>query len=149
MASFNIKKVILIESSFTLDPSINPGDSVSYELEVTMTSRNKVDNNLVISVEVKVTASGMERERLANMSVRMDGLFELDAELPGPNEEYLANVNAPAIIYPFIREHIATVTAKSGIEAILIPPFNFVEHYQNMLEESKLKETIGETSEPE
>ncbi|MCF2498405.1 protein-export chaperone SecB [Dyadobacter chenhuakuii] len=134
MASFRIKKVFLVESTFKLDPSVNPGESVEFTLEVVMTNRQTVDETMIISVEVNVNGFGADRIDLLQMAVRMDGLFDLESDLPGPNEDYLANVNAPAIIYPFIREHIASITAKSGIEAILLPPFNFVEQYQKMQE---------------
>lgn len=41
------------------------------------------------------------------------------------------NVNVAAMIFPFIREHLANTTMKSGMSPLIIPPINFVERYNN------------------
>jgi len=136
MASFRINKILLISSNFKLNPEVEPGRPGEFTIEVSMTRHQKVDNNLIVSVEVAIVAMGQDNSELLKMAVQMDGLFDVTGDdSVGPSEDYLANVNAPAIIYPFVREHVASVTAKAGIEAILIPPFNFVEHYQKKLED--------------
>jgi len=38
-------------------------------------------------------------------------------------KEY-SNINAPAAIFPYIREAIASTTTKAGIPPVLIPPMN-------------------------
>ncbi|NCD10471.1 MAG: preprotein translocase, partial [Negativicutes bacterium] len=35
------------------------------------------------------------------------------------------NVNGAAIIYPYIREHLTSLSVKAGVGIILLPPANF------------------------
>ena len=42
------------------------------------------------------------------------------------------NVNVAAIIFPFVREHLATITMKAGMAPIFIPSINFIERYQKI-----------------
>ncbi|UZU00050.1 protein-export chaperone SecB [Chryseobacterium fluminis] len=44
--------------------------------------------------------------------------------------ERFANINAAAIIFPFIRENAATISAKAGMSPIIIPVTNFVKLYE-------------------
>ncbi|MBK6835049.1 MAG: protein-export chaperone SecB [Bacteroidetes bacterium] len=43
------------------------------------------------------------------------------------------NINAPAIIFPFVREEIASLTSKAGVGGVLIQPVNFVELNNNRI----------------
>lgn len=56
----------------------------------------------------------------------MLGVFEFGENLSLPLESF-ANINAPAIIFPYIREHLSNVSMKAGIQPILLPPINFVQ----------------------
>ena len=51
-----------------------------------------------------------------------------------PTEDELmsfVNVNAPAIIFPFTREIVASLTTKSLLGSILLQPVNFVQLYND------------------
>jgi preprotein translocase subunit SecB len=57
--------------------------------------------------------------------VKMLGNFEY-AEDSSLSVEDFSKINAPAILFPFVREHLASVSMKAGISPILLPPVNFV-----------------------
>ncbi|CAG5072865.1 Protein-export protein SecB [Dyadobacter sp. CECT 9623] len=135
MASFSIKKVYLVESDFKYNPEVSTSESARFDLEVTMSRMDTDNGDTLISLGVKVIAFSGDAS-LLTVTARMDGIFDFNLDGAGPAEDYLANVNAPAIIYPFVREHIASLTAKAGVDALLIPPFNFVDHYQRLKEKT-------------
>ena len=57
----------------------------------------------------------------------MVGIFECPTETDVQlSIENFSKVNAPAIIFPFVREHLASVSMKAGINPILLPAVNFV-----------------------
>ncbi|MEO6404545.1 MAG: protein-export chaperone SecB [Ferruginibacter sp.] len=56
--------------------------------------------------------------------MKMMGLFEKTGD-PLLTEEAFKKVNAPAIIYPFIREHLHNICLKGGIASVLLPTVNF------------------------
>ncbi|AUD03269.1 hypothetical protein CWM47_16365 [Spirosoma pollinicola] len=41
-----------------------------------------------------------------------------------------ADINGPAILFPFVREIIASLTARAGIPTVLVQPLNFVDMAQ-------------------
>lgn len=51
------------------------------------------------------------------------------------NDEFLtgqfAQVNAPAIAYPFLRSFISTITLNAGYHIVLLPTVNFVKLYED------------------
>ena len=55
--------------------------------------------------------------------------FECDEPI---TEEFLqshyTSVNAPAIAYPYVRAFVATLLLNAGLESVLLPAVNFVEH---------------------
>ena len=42
------------------------------------------------------------------------------------------NINVAAMIFPFVREHLATTTMKAGMAPIFIPSINFIERYKEI-----------------
>ncbi len=55
--------------------------------------------------------------------------FECDEDI---TEDFLkshyTSVNAPAIAYPYVRAFVATLLLNAGLESVLLPAINFVEH---------------------
>jgi preprotein translocase subunit SecB len=57
--------------------------------------------------------------------------------------EEFTSINAPALIFPYIREHITAITQKAGIKPIIIQPINFValaKERENSIEGSNVQE---------
>lgn len=64
-----------------------------------------------------------------------DFYFETDEDV---TEEFLKShypaVNAPAIAYPYVRAFVATLLLNAGLESVLLPAINFVEHAKSQKE---------------
>lgn len=58
----------------------------------------------------------------------MVGIFECIGETLLKDYEEFGRINGAAIIFPYIREHITTLSLKAGIGVIIIPPINFVKN---------------------
>ncbi len=63
------------------------------------------------------------------------GVFEFEAKTEKKELDNYFLVNAPAIIFPYIRAHIASLTALSGTGAINLPPLNLAS-LRNQLKEN-------------
>lgn len=59
--------------------------------------------------------------------VVMLGYFRMTGDLPEVVVKGFCEVNAPAILFPFIREEFASSSVKAGLRPILMQPVNFVE----------------------
>ena len=57
----------------------------------------------------------------------MIGEFRLIGETPlATNLENFGRINGAAIIFPYIREHISSLSIKAGIPPIVLPIVNFL-----------------------
>lgn len=127
---FNVKAVALAESSFKREPVISQPvniDRVNYDVFY------GIDGNM-FTVELTVgfqfpTHGAAEIET----RVRMVGIFERGEGTIASSDNDFVNINAPAMIFPFIREHIASLTSKAGLPPIMLPTVNFAKLYEQQL----------------
>jgi preprotein translocase subunit SecB len=119
------ENVILLESNFKRVGEVNY-TSPEYDNNIEIGINQSIEENQVL-VELTVNIkTGVGEEIDVEMSVKMLGHFTKNPEINQIPVEKFAQVNAPAIIFPFVREHIASVSSKAGIPTILLPPINFV-----------------------
>src|SRR5579863_8544832 len=123
-AGFRIIHVIILESNFKREVSINFQQPLENKFALDV-SNEKVEGSNQFVVRVRADLSGIQHEKTEfSISVNMAGIFEKFGEPDFPDEQFI-NVNAPAIIFPFVREHIASMALKAGIGTVLLPPINF------------------------
>ena len=85
-------------------------------------------------IDIVYYHAGVSGNKEIDSSMKISGEFECIGS-EGLSIENFAKINAPAIIFPFIRENLASISMKAGIPTILLPPINFVK-----LAESNQKE---------
>lgn len=61
-------------------------------------------------------------DKSLRIQVGIIGIFESDVDLT--KEKSFIEVNAPAIIFPYIRAYVSNLTSMSGIQPILLPTYN-------------------------
>lgn len=96
------------------------------------------DINLNIDKKVKKSSSSdndFELNLILELSSNDDntnikcvfiGYFSSDGEITKSFlETSFASVNAPAILFPFIRSYVSTVTINAGLNPIILPTINF------------------------
>jgi preprotein translocase subunit SecB len=123
-SGFRFLNILILESNFKREVLINfqqPIESV-FDLDV---SSEKVEQTNQYVVQVKAILKGLQAQKTEfSVEVKMVGVFEKFGA-PDFSDEQFTNVNGPAIIFPFIREHIASLALKAGIGTVLLPPLNF------------------------
>lgn len=138
--SINLDNIYLSHSSFNRPQNYVYGEQDN-KLDVSVSvsvQSSEEENRLLSHLEVTVFLTQMEnKHKLA--SIGMAGEFSYSEGLSISLEDF-GHINAPAILYPFIREHLASLAAKANIKRILLPPFNFVSFYKKQKEEKEQKE---------
>jgi preprotein translocase subunit SecB len=122
--SYTLSHILLIESNFSRSWIINfenPEFSNNIDIDVS-DSRNEESLNVTVSL---VYSAGVGEVNEIYAAIKMIGVFSLPKESAIPIGQF-AKVNAPAIIFPFIREHLASLSVKANINPILLQPVNFV-----------------------
>jgi preprotein translocase subunit SecB len=127
---FHFQSIMLLESSFKRNSIID--FSKNHIPDVTIsTNFDRIENELVCNVELDFSVI-VNNDPIINCKCKFVGLFEIIGN-PIIDVSSFGNINAPSIIFPFIREHVAGISLKAGISPILLPPVNFVEMAENKL----------------
>lgn len=101
----DISKNLNVRFGYTKNMSDKDGDVFILGMEAIITDNNK---NLSIDIKAK-------------------GFFEFDKGLEEKLVDMFTSINAPAILFPYIRAYIGTLTALSGIAPLVLPTLNLSE----------------------
>jgi preprotein translocase subunit SecB len=124
-ASYRIEDVIIVESNFKREINI---DFTAGEIqnEVGLVNSAKLDegsNKFGVFMEASISGKQNDVE-VFTAKVILAGIFikEGEGEL---DIETFTKINGPAMLFPFLREHIATNSLKAGMSNVLLQPLNF------------------------
>ena len=120
-SGFNVESILLTESSFTRKGKINFSESeqeVSFETGV-----GSRDNTVNVKLTITVTNKLKDEEQYKMVS--FVGVFKRTGNSQISDNEQFGRINGAAIIFPFVREHIANIALKAGLGSVILPPVNF------------------------
>lgn len=128
-SGFNVQNIILIESEFSRVNQVHfDKEHIQNNLDIHVdTAVNGTTINVAETVTITQLYSDIEQVKI---KVKMVGLFEQFGEALIPAEKF-GRVNGAAIIFPFIREHIASLSQKASIPPIILPTVNFANSEEN------------------
>ncbi len=119
--------IILMNSYFKREDVIDLNfeklnSNIDVNVEVN-TDNEKKNIYVKETLDYKATEGG--RDQIVS-TITMLGIFEI-VGTPALSPEDFGRVNGAAIIYPFIREHLASMSLKSGLPPIFLAPLNFTQ----------------------
>ena len=129
-SGFKITNLFLMETSFRREAQID-FDAKDIKNEV------NIDVDVTVQGKIIVVTEALDFKRLngerqeVSSQIKMVGVFEKIGESELDVEDF-GYVNGAAIIFPFIREHLMNLSAKSGIGLIALPPMNFTRKKRNI-----------------
>jgi preprotein translocase subunit SecB len=123
-SGFRIHNILLIESKFSRVDNVefkNPDIKQNVHIEAAV---NLDTTNNIVSIKQTLHYSqefnGIEQ---VSATISMIGVFEKFGNSPLTLEQF-GQVNGPAIVYPYIREHLSSLSAKAGLGLMFLPPVN-------------------------
>jgi preprotein translocase subunit SecB len=81
-------------------------------------------NKAESSFQLNLTIYIKDKEDAINIEVSVVSFFVFDNQIAKNQLEKLFYMNAPAIIFPYLRSYITTLTVLSGIDPIILPTLN-------------------------
>lgn len=126
---FTIERLLLIKNSFERAINISFDDNLNNEVDVDVQVGKMNDSTIFVTETVSISQKKDENEQFS-IKVTMVGVFRKIGETQIEMEKF-GHINGAAIIFPFIREHIASLTVKSGLGIILLPPVNFEQRWES------------------
>ncbi|NOZ67958.1 MAG: hypothetical protein GXP46_01610 [Deferribacteres bacterium] len=117
----NFVNVTLTELVFKLNKKFKlPKDGLPVEIDV-QTKNSFSPDKKTLNAMLSVALFTKTRNRPFSMKVTVEGTFT--GEDPAGLKRF-SKVNAPAHLFPFVREVIGNTTMKANIPPLLLPPFN-------------------------
>jgi len=121
-SGFRILNILLLESSFNRIQNVafnNP--EIKQEVNVDV---NVSVNGNTVGVAVQVIYKQIFNDvDQVTATIKMAAVFEKTGDSSLDLEQF-GQVNGAAIIYPYIREHLSSLSAKAGLGLIFLPPVN-------------------------
>ena len=125
-SGFKIKNLLLVKSSFLRSNDVKFEKDVISDLNIGV--EVSVEKNIITVAETVYFTQKYNDVEQVNIEVKMVGIFECIGETLLKDYEEFGRINGAAIIFPYILEHITTLSLKAGIGVIIIPPINFVKN---------------------
>ncbi|MDZ7696048.1 MAG: protein-export chaperone SecB [Deltaproteobacteria bacterium] len=104
--------------------SIAPKGKIPLNLEISHKYKYDYKDK---TISVLVAAHINDEQMPFYLKVEYEGLFALNKRLSKKKAEPIANINCPAILFPFLREAVAEITRRGGFNPLMLPTFNFFE----------------------
>ena len=119
IAKFRFLNYQIHESSIR----ISDAESVEKDLQIDIKKSNKEEEkeniyNLFFEITINDKLGSL------NIFLNIEGKFEFNKDLTDSEKDSFFNINAPAILFPYVRAYISTLTSLSGINPIILPTIN-------------------------
>ena len=119
VAQFRFVNYRITESAIQIDPEREPNDELEVNFEQTI-GVHETENRMRLLLNTTIT----DKDSVLSMAVKAEGFFEFDSELDEEMKDDFFNTNAPAILFPYIRAYISTLSTLSGLKPIILPTLN-------------------------
>lgn len=126
--NYQLRQIVLMESNMHRVANVRQSDpDFENKVDVEITVSTTPTTELLVEVAVKHESKVKGDDTVDfYIFVKMLGIFDTPSDEKLLIEKF-GEVNGAAIIFPFVREHIATLSSKSGLGTILMPPINFIQ----------------------
>lgn len=126
IAQFRFLKYEILNASIEID---EPG-KISPKLEVEFNNLKDLSKEelFILGIEILI------KDETGNLKIKVfaKGYFKFMNDCPENRKDDFMNINAPAILFPYIRAYISSLTALSGINPIILPTLNLSERKKKL-----------------
>ncbi len=126
--AFTLQNVDLLTVNFRRDDELVNAGSVQNRLQIHTAYRTELPY-LFVTLEAEIWQE-QDGKRPLEITVKMGGQFLVAEGTDQTILENFADINGPAILFPFVRELIASLTTRAGIPTVLVQPLNFMDMAQ-------------------
>lgn len=84
---------------------------------------NQSENKYKLDINVRIN----DDNKALLIDVLCHGFFEFDRDISIKEQGIFFNTSAPAILFPYLRAYITTLTSLSGIKPLILPTINLAQ----------------------
>lgn len=104
---------------------IAPAGEIDTKLNVVFSGIKCSEKDSIYTLDLGTVITNGDKS--IDIKIEIRGFFEFDKGLTDEYKAVFFTGSAPAIMFPYIRAYISTLTGISGIEPIILPTINFTE----------------------
>jgi len=121
-----IIQIVLMESHFKRATEViyDDQEKIAIDIDVVPTV-DASKKTIVTEVRFEMNSTRGDTKQI-DTRITMAGIFSFEGLSDEASKEF-SKINAAAIVFPFVREHLMTTALKAGINPIVLNPVNFVE----------------------
>ena len=119
IAKFRFKGYKIVESHISTNPEEEASQNLNVEFEQTI-GVNEEGHNM----RLEMIANINDGNKMLVIKVKALGFFEFDSDLNPEEKEIFFRTNAPAILFPYLRAYITTLSSLSGVKPVILPTLN-------------------------
>lgn len=124
-SSFQFIKYVVEDASIQINDS-----NISKRMNLNLKMQTNVREDSP-ACELSLMAELNDESSNLRIRVRLTGYFEaIDSDVTA-RDGFICR-NAPAILFPYLRAYVSTLTAQSGIPAVIIPTVNLVKEGEDL-----------------
>ena len=75
-------------------------------------------------MRLEMTADINDEHNALVIKIKTQGFFEFDSDLEQKEKDVFFRTSAPAILFPYIRAYITTLSSLSGVKPVILPTLN-------------------------
>lgn len=129
MAKFRFKNYKIVDASIHISTDGITGKNMSVDIKPQSFVSDK-ELNYKLQFDVNISNS----ENQFSVFASIIGFFEFDSDLDSVAKDKFFKINAPSILFPYVRAYISTLTSLSGITPVILPTINMVEAMKELEE---------------
>ena len=122
MAKFRFKDYKIVDASIHISPDGITGKNMSVEIKPQSYVSDK-ELNYKLQFDINISNS----ENQFSVFASIIGLFEFDSDLDPVAKDKFFKINAPSLLFPYVRAYISTLTSLSGMAPVILPTINMAE----------------------
>lgn len=109
----------IVESVIKITEGKDISDNINVNFEQTI-GVDEGDHKMRLTLTAVVT----DENNVLDVKVTANGYFHFDSDISDEMKDTFFCINAPAILFPYIRAYVTTLSALSGVDPIIIPTLN-------------------------
>lgn len=117
---FRFKNYIITYTNININPYKDVSKSI--KLNIQRLEEHELGNNTYC---IRLSVRIHNENNSLSLLTEFLGNFEYDPELTDEEKNIYFKHNAPAILMPYIRAYVSSITSLSGIPTIILPTYNF------------------------
>ncbi|MFV0585855.1 protein-export chaperone SecB [Bacteroides reticulotermitis] len=117
VSKFRLEKYVIDKSIFDYNKQeISSERNIGFDVHGVIKNNNQFELTLITNI--------IDENKSLKIFVSIAAVYEFDSDIKPEILDSMFYKNAPAIIFPYVRAYIASLTSLSGIETIHIPTMN-------------------------